>query len=293
MLRSFVTWLDSYVAQQGAPAVVGGLVGIMSFAGLLGTVLGSQMVRVGAFVGAGLLVIAGILLLLADRRRLRREFGVQRDLLAKYCDFVIDHRHEPLVLISDWQQVVYVRRNGDVREVITIKATALREDLHFIRFKAGCEWNQPQKYRDKVKVRARSLKVNGSAGPHWTVTRSWPSDGRMRILVHLHSPVRRGQEIRLEMERMWPGKCWPMMCDSAIDNFVFSTTKLMQIQEVTYRVVLPKGFSAVYWPLGFGDEEAGECDIEEELDREGRKNYVLHVRDLTAYAEVGMQLELE
>ncbi len=293
MLRSFVIWLDSYIAQRGASAVIAGLVGIMAFAGLLGTVFGSQVVRAGGFTAVGLLIVTGILLMLADRRRLQREYDIHRDLLTKYCDFITDHRPEPLILVSDWSQDVHLKRNGDVRELITIKATVLREDIHFLRFKAGCEWNQPERYRNKVKIRARSLKVNGSAGPHWNVTRSWPSDRKMRVLVHLHSPVRQGQEIRLEMERLWPAKCKPLMCDSTVDNFVFSTTKLIQIQKVCYRVILPKGFSAVYWPLGFDEEETAECGIEEETDRDGRKNYILKVRDLTSYAEVGMQLELE
>jgi hypothetical protein len=158
MLKSFVAWLDSYIAQRGSPGVVGDLVGVLSFAGLLGTVFGSQIVRAGAFVATAILAIVGILLLLTDRRRLQRDYNIYRKLLARYCNFIIDHRPEPLVLVEEWDQTVYIQRNGDVRERIAIKAVALREEVHFIRFYAGSEWDQPEKHRNKVRVNARSLR---------------------------------------------------------------------------------------------------------------------------------------
>jgi hypothetical protein len=65
-------------------------------------------------------------------------------LLARYCNFVIDNSPEPLVSIEAWQQWVFIHANGDVREVLTLRAVALREKVCFIRLKAGSGWDQPE-----------------------------------------------------------------------------------------------------------------------------------------------------
>ena len=98
----------------------------MAFAGLLGTIFGNQAIRVGAFVVVIVFVVSVILLLLADRRHLQQNYGEAHELLTRYCDFVVENSSEPLVSIEAWDQVVYVQPNGDVDEVITIRAIALR-----------------------------------------------------------------------------------------------------------------------------------------------------------------------
>lgn len=293
MLKSFVAWLDSYLAHRGAPAVIAGLVGIMSFAGLLGTVLGSQTVRAGAFAAVALLVVAGILFVLADRRRLQREYNIHRDLLAKYCDFIVDHRPEPLVLANEWDQTVFIQQNGDVRERLVVKATALREEVYFIRFYAGSEWEQPEKYRKKVRINARSLKVNGKSGPRWNVTRSWLSSKQMVMIVHLHSPVRAGEEIRLEIERFWPKKCQPLMCQGEPDDFIFHTGKMLQIDKVTFRVVFPGECNVSYDAIGFVDDATTGVHIGSERDADGRRVVTLYVDHLPVDARYGMKLDVE
>ena len=49
-----------------------------------------------------------------------------RKLLTRYCDFVRDNSSDQLVSVESWEQTVYLRPNGDVREVLVIKAIALR-----------------------------------------------------------------------------------------------------------------------------------------------------------------------
>jgi hypothetical protein len=293
MFKSFVTWLDSYIAQRGTPGVVGDLVGVLSFAGLLGTVFGSQMVRAGAFVAAGLLVVVGILFLLADRRHLKRDYHVYRELLAQYCDFLIDHRPEPLVQVNEWDQTVYLQRNGDVRERLIIKAVALREEVHFIRFYAGSEWEQPEKHRNRVWVNARSVKVNGKPGPHWNVTKSWLSSKRMAMIVHLRPPITHHETICFEIERFWPRKCQPFMRDGQADEFYFHTGKVMQIDKVTYRVVFPGKFNVSYDAIGFRDDPATGAFITSDRDGDGRTVVTLHVDHLPADADYGMKLDME
>ncbi|MGW4060181.1 hypothetical protein ACWEGE_17970 [Amycolatopsis sp. NPDC004747] len=292
MLKSFVSWLDSYTAQRGAPGVIGNLVGLLSFAGLLGTLFGSQMVRAGAFLTTGLLMIVGILVVLASNRRLRQDYAVYRELLAQYCDFIIDHRPEPLVLVNDWNQTVFVHRNGDVRERLIIKAVALREEVHFIRFYAGSQWDQPEKYRDKVKINARSLKVNGKPGPHWNVTKSWLSSKEMAMIVHLHEPIRQGEAICLDIERFWPKKCKPIMCDGTAENFHFHSGKVLQIDKVVHRVVFPGEFTVSYDAIGFRDDQTTGTFITSDSDAEGRTVITLHIDHVPADATYGMKLDL-
>ncbi|AUI62309.1 hypothetical protein [Amycolatopsis sp. BJA-103] len=292
MLRSFVAWLDSYISQRGVSAVLGGLVGLMAFAGLLGTVFGSQMIRAGGFIVVALLIVVGVLLVLADRRRLQRENNTNRNLLAIYCKFIVDHRPEPLVLVNEWNQTVFVQRNGDVREKLTIKAVALRKETHFIRFYAGSEWEQPEKIRDKVRVKARIMKKSGKAGPYCTVTKSWSSSRQMVMLVHLHTPVEMGAEIRLEINRVWPKKCQPLLYGEP-DVFYFYSGKVLQIDRVKYRVVFPRNINVTYDSIGFRDDRSTGSYITSKKDDDGRRVVTLHIAHLPTHARYGMRLSIK
>jgi hypothetical protein len=293
MFKSFVNWLDSYSAQRGAPGIVGDLIGLLSFAGLLGTVFGSQMVRAGAFAATGVLIITGILFLLADRRRLQRDYNTHRRLLVRYCDFIIRHRPEPRILVQDWDHTVYIQKNGDTREKIVLKAVSLREEVYFIRFYAGSEWEQPEKYQSKVQVSARSLKTNGEPGPRWTVTKSWLSSRKLAMIVHPHAPIKQNEEIRLEIERFWPRKCQPLMRDGDAEDFHFHTGKVLQIDKVTYRVVFPGRLNISYEAIGFLDDRSSGTYITSNQDGEGRTVVTLQIDHVPTNAKYGMNLDRE
>jgi len=291
MFKSFVTWLDSYISREEPATILKSLVGLMAFAGLLGTIFGNQAIRVGAFVVVIVFVVSVILLLLADRRRLQRECATHRDLVARYDNLVMESSPEPLISVEDWSQRVYVRSNGDVREVLTIKAVALREEVHFLRFHMGSAWNQPERYRSKVEVYARSIGIDGTVGPHWNVTGSWLSASKMRSIVHLRSPLARGEEIRLEMIRIWPAKCLPLMRDGAADTFTFRRTDRMPILRIEYQVILPTGFNATYEPVGF-TEPHSKITVDAFTDTESRRVIACRVNDLPERITIGMRLEL-
>jgi hypothetical protein len=293
MLKGFVAWLDSYIAERGVSVAVANLVGVLSFAGLLGTVFGSQVIRVGAFLAVGILLLVGTLFLLSDRRRLQREFDIHRKLLDRYCSFIVTHRPEPRLLVKEWDQTVHIQHNGDVHERITLKLVALREEVQFIRLYAGSEWEQPEKHRNKVRIRARSLKLNGKPGPHWTVTKSWLSSKRMAMIVHPHSPIKQGDETGLEIERTWPGKCRPIMRNGDAENFHFHSGKVMQIAKVTYRVVFPGKFNVAYEAIGFLDDRKTGTYITSSQDKEGRTVITLHVDHIPTDAKYGMNLDIE
>lgn len=290
MFKGFIAWLDSYVSQEEPSAVLKAVIGLMAFAGLLGTIFGSQAIRVGAFVIVIVFVVSVMLLLLADRRHLKQTYDTHRMLLARYCDFVIDNSPEPLVSIESWSQRAYIGANGDVRDVLTLKAVALREKVYFIRLRGGCRWNQPEKYRRNTKVVARSLTINGAPGPRWNVTTTWQSAEKMNSILHLHQPIRRGEKILFEVVRTWPAKALPLLRGEA-DEFFFHTSRLLEIQHVEYSIVLPSGFDAVYELIGSSEPDI-QLSADVEYDKE-RRVFTWRADKVPAYTLIGMRLELK
>jgi hypothetical protein len=291
MFKDFIVWLDSYISREEPSSVLKALLGLMTFAGLLGTIFGNQAIRVGAFVVVIVFVVSVMLLLLADRRRLNRAYDTHRTLLSRYCNFLTDNSSEALVAIENWRQKVYVQPNGDVREVLTLKAVAVRPEVYFIRLKAGSRWDQPDRYRQGVKVTARSLTINGVPGPKWNVTTSWESVQKMTSVLHLHQPIKRGQTIIFEVVRTWPAKCQPLMRDGKPEEFILRTTSLLGIQHAEYSVVLPLGFDAVYEPIGAGEPDV-QLTTDAEYDQEGRRVFVWRADKVPSMTGVGVRLEL-
>lgn len=78
MLRSFIAWLDGYLAGEDTPAVIKAIVGIMSFAVLLGTILGNDAVKSGLLVAVVFCLISVVVVLLGDRRSLYRDLELHR-----------------------------------------------------------------------------------------------------------------------------------------------------------------------------------------------------------------------
>jgi len=291
MFRNFIAWLDSYISGKEAATVLRVLVVLMAVVGVLGAVFDETGIRVGAIVGVLVFGVSALVILLADRYRLQVGHDTQRELLARYCDFVIDNRMAPLVSIETWHHKVYVEANGDVREVAMIKAVALRDEVHFIRFHLGSEWDQPEEYRRNVTIRARGISLDGVLGPQWNVTNTWLSDAKLNSIVHFRSPIRRGEEVRLEMVRFWPAKCRPMMKHGVAEEFFFRTTDLLRIQQFEYQVILPLGFDVAHQPIGFTVPDE-HTSIDTYSDTEGRRVVVCRASRLPKRQSVGMRLEL-
>lgn len=291
MLRNFLGWLDSYISRKEPAVILRVLVVLMTVAGVLGAIFDHPAIRGGAIVGVVVLGVSSLLVLLADRYRLQVGDDTQRELLTRYCDFVIDNKMSPLVSIESWHHKVYVQANGDVREVAMIKAVALRDEVHFIRFHLGSEWDQPEEYRRAVTVRARGVNLDGVLGPQWNVTNTWLSDAKLNSIVHFRSPVRRGEVVRLEMVRAWPAKCQPLMRHGAAEDFFFRTTDLLQIRQFEYQVILPLGFDVAHQPIGFIEPDE-HTSIDAYTDTEGRRVVVCRASRLPQRQSVGMRLEL-
>lgn len=191
-----------------------------------------------------------MLVLIRDHGTLKREVSAHRELLTRYCELIYYASH-PVALVQSWNQVATIERNGDVNELITINAVALRDPLYFLRLRSDAKWEQPEAYRRRVRVNFRSVHIAGLRGPSWQITPRWLPDGRLEMLAHLHSPVPKGAEIQIEIEREWPGKCIPLMKERAPDNFGFNMSGALHIKQAKYIIVLPKDTDVYYEPIGF------------------------------------------
>jgi hypothetical protein len=291
MLRNFTAWLDSYISRKEPAVLLKVLVVLLAVAGVVGGVFDNPGIRGGAIVSVVVLGVFALAILLVDRLRLQRKHEAHRELLARYCDFVIENKVAPLVAIENWHHKVYVQPNGDVREVVMIKAVALRDEVHFIRFHLGSEWDQPDEHRRNVTVRARGISADGAVGPQCDVTNTWLSGAKLNTIVHFSAPLHLGEEVRLEMVRFWPAKCLPLMRHGVAESFFFRTTDLLQIRQAEYQVILPLGFDVAHEPIGFS-EPAEHASIDAYTDTEGRRVVVCRAMRLPHRHSVGMRLEL-
>jgi hypothetical protein len=128
MLRSFLGWLDDYLAGETPPAILRAVVGLLSFAVLLGALLGSVAVKAGVLVAA-LLALAGLALLaLTDRRSLHHKYEAHRRLVSHYCDLI--HQAPQ---ITNWRQVTVIDEHGNAKETVVVHAKTVHDDIHFFR----------------------------------------------------------------------------------------------------------------------------------------------------------------
>lgn len=286
MLRSFVAWLDDYLAGREPAAVVRAVIGIMSFATLLGVILGSTAIKLGALVTVLLIFLSIMLILLRDRRRLTRELEEYDHVVTRYGDAITDHR-EPAMRMKRLEHLMIVDRNGDVREFIKMQVIALKKELLFIPHRAGPGWAQPMSQLRKIKVEVRSLSIDGTPGTKWFLTRSW-RDGKLNLLAHLNSPAPMGSEVSYEIIREWPGKCIPMMRLREPESFTYDYTR--PIDYLRYVVVLPPGVDVYCDPIGFAEGTNG-YSLTTDTNAEGRTQVTLVVTDVSVDRKVGMRLE--
>ncbi|HYQ63233.1 hypothetical protein [Actinophytocola sp.] len=291
MLKSFVSWLDDYLAGEDSTAIVKSIIGIMSFAALLGVILGNIAIKLGALIVVIFLILAVMLLLLTDRRRINNEADMHRQLLTRYCDFIWEESTKPAAIVKRWKQVVSVAPNGDVKESINLHIVVLHDELYFMRLWSSPAWDQPPRFRHRVKVKVRSLSISGGRGPRWAVTSSWTHRGKLHLFAHLHSPVPKGAELQIEIIRDWPGKCLPLIRRSP-DEFTFRFSPAMTIAEAFFVVILPKGEDAYYEPVGF-HEPCKDYSVARSSNGDDRVEIALRIKDLPPDCRIGMRLELK
>ncbi|MFD0202178.1 MULTISPECIES: hypothetical protein [Saccharothrix] len=289
MLARFIAWLDELLAEEGSPAIVKAVLGILSFAVLLGALLGSAAVKAGALVGALLVLLSGVLVLLADRRATLRRLEVHRRLVSHYTKLASDSS-PPEYRILDWDVFHTVEPNGDTRKRLTMRAQVLVDGLWAVRLVHGCGWPQPAKYRSRVAVVARNLPADDVPGPKLTTTSTWDAEGRFILIVHFRAAVPRGSSFGVLVECDWPGMCVPLMRDRSPDDFTMRfRTPVVRARQ---RVALPPGFDAYFEPLGFDAGDDG-FEVVRVVDESGRPVFGVESTAIPLQKSFGMRIELK
>jgi hypothetical protein len=290
MLRSFVAWFDEFLTGQGPFAVVRGLLGLLSFGGLLGALLGSTAVKAGVIVAVLLVLLAMTQLLLADRLGMARQLAKHKRLVSRYGK-VVDELN-PTYEVLSWDQTAYILNSrGDTEEYVTVRVKALRGDMRLIRLFFGCGWEQAAKYRRGVRIRVRSLHVGDSPGTSRDVTHSWVADGKAGVMIHFAGPPPEGGEVRFMVTMEWPGKCLPLMSGDT-DDFTFCFPQ-QSVGHVSYKIVLPSGYDAYHESIGFDEGDARfQLDVRTGED-DGRRRYLFQAGPLPVGLRAGVSLELK
>jgi len=290
MLRSFVAWFDDFLTGQGPLAVVRGILGLLSFGGLLGALLGSTAIKAGVIVAVLLVLLGMTQLLLADRRNMTRQLDMHKRLVSQYGK-VVDQMNPAYEVVS-WEQTAHIlNARGDTQEYVTIGVRVLRSDMRLSRLVFGCGWAQPTKYRRGVRIRVRNLLVGDSPGTSREVTHSWVADGKANVMIHFVGPPPEGSEVRFMVTMDWPGKCSPLM-NGDTDDFTFCFIQ-QAVERVSYKIVLPPGYDAYHESIGFdrGDERF-QLDAATGED-DGRRRYFFQAAPLPVGLKAGVSLELK
>lgn len=289
MLRSFIAWLDDYLAGEGPPAVARAVLGILSFAALLGTLLGSVAVKAGVLVTVLMTFIGIVLLLLADRRSLHGKYETHKRLVSHYCGF-ISKELNTAPQIASWEQVTAIDKHGNTKESVIIRAKTLYDSMQFFRLTFGACWDQPQRLRRKVRVNVRSLSVAGVPGTTLVASSSWGTNGKLELVIHFHTPLRGGSEIRLVIDWYWPGKCLPLIRGEP-DEFVFMQSR-QPLGLGRSKIILPAGSDAYFEPIGFTEDQEG-FQIERMVDAHGQVQFLFECHQLDVHHRAGIRLELK
>jgi hypothetical protein len=287
MLREAIRFLEEYLRGHGPAAVVKAAVGLMSFAVLLGAVLGSTAIKAGALVTAILLIATAGIALLTQLKVERRELETLKNLVAEYSRII--NTQESAFKFVDWDETVVIGDSGDTRSTTKIKVRTARDGVRFIRLRFGCGWPQPRRERRKVQITVRSLLADGSPGPTLPTTVLWPRAGAMAAIAHFHAPLAANSEVSFSVDLFWPKMCAPLM-DGAPDEFALMFWE--PIPRATYRVLLPEGAQAYFEPLG-RTATFKSIRLRAKIDDGGREKITFRLSDLPIRHRAGMRLQLK
>lgn len=289
MRKSFLEWLQGYAINAGLVGLVEGALAIVAFGGALSALLGTTAIKAAAMFAVTFGLLGLVALLSFNRLEWRNRTDLHRSLLARYC-IILAERFNHSWKTTSWQDVVVVSPNGDAEETITVKATVECDTLDFFKIYTGPGWRQPEKYQRRVRVKVRSLEVDGAGGTRRDVTSSWNENGNLEILVHFGEPALRDSEISMKVELTWPGKCLPLMRWRRPDEFAL--TFIRPIDYLEYQIVLPAGFDAYYDPIGLF-RDADDCVFSREGAKGAPITIKLVARNIAQNRRIGMRLDLK
>jgi len=193
--------------------------------------------------------------------------------------------------IHRWSEAIDIAPNGDVVGSVTIHASVEAEALHFLRVCMGPKWAQPERMRRKVRVSMAALEVMGTRSTRWSETSRWQPDGRLELLAHcISTPPGPGDQIRVHLEYVWPGKCVPLMRQDRADDFVCLFSR--DLDELNYRITLPAGTRTKYDVIGLARDD-DSFDLSLYTAKHKRPVIELIARDIDADRCVGLRLDLK
>jgi hypothetical protein len=178
---------------------------------------------------------------------------------------------------------------GDARTKLKIKVRATCDDLWFIRLRFGCGWPQPSRHRHRVRLTVRTLLADGSSGTALRTTSSWPRDGAMAAIAHLHSPPMVNSEMSFTIDLDWPKRCAPLV-DGTPDEFMVQYWQ--PVRRATYRVELPEGAEAYVEPVGISETFNG-LRWRRKMDNNHRETITFKLSDLPIRHRAGVRLQLK
>lgn len=287
MLREMVLFLEEFLREHGSPAVVKAAVGLMSFAVLLGAVLGSTAIKAGTLITAIFLIMMTGLALMARHRADRREIEGLRELAARRDRATSPD--EPAHEVVDWEEAALIGHRGDTRSRLRVRVRASHGDLHVFRLRFSCGWPQPERYQRNVRMTVRGLLVDGSPGTTLRTLVSWPRPGSMAAIVHFHSPVPAGSEVSFLIELFWPRRCAPLL-RGAPDEFNLMFRE--PTRRATYRILLPKGTDAYVEPVGKTTSFNG-IRWRRKTDDHGHQTITFRISEPPVRHRAGVRLQLK
>ncbi|WP_143116001.1 hypothetical protein [Lentzea xinjiangensis] len=282
-----VLFLEEFLRGHGPPAVARAAVGLMSFAVVLGAVLGSTAIKAGALVTAVLVIVTAGIALLARLGAQRRELEAHKGLVAHYCKLL--DQTWPSYQVVDWDKTAVIGERGDAHVQVKIRLRATHRDFWFVRLRFGCGWPQPSHYRSRVRMTVRNLLVDGSPGTTLRTTVSWLRDGAMTAIVHFHTPPAVNSEVSFVVDLTWPRMCAPLL-EGSPDEFALLFWQ--PVHRATYRVLLPKGTEAYVEPIG-KTEAFNRFRVRRKTDGEGREAVVFRLTELPIRHRAGVRLQLK
>lgn len=262
MLRRILARSADYLLRTGAPGVLGALISVFVFGANIVLITGGTAAGTLATGAVVLVVAAGILAILARIVEADRQFRRAEDRLRLYCQALTDRSAELPWRVVSWEDKVYVAKNGDTAEEISVQVIVTKPDFHFVRVMNGSGHLQPKRLRRLVRVETSSIAVShGPENVSWFITKSWQKNNRLEVLAHCRSQVAVGSVIALRLYYQWPAKCLPLMRG---EPDLFKLRFRSGLENLDYTVTMPGDREIECDPLEGPDSARGRIRVAED-----------------------------
>jgi hypothetical protein len=284
MLKGFMSFLGDYLDEAGSTGLVRAALGILAFAGVLSAAFGSGAFKAAALAIGALVTLSLLIVLTKKNTELRHEVASGKDLMTSHGQWLFDHSTH-LWRINHWEEDITISANGDASGTIVVKVLVEAEDLPLFRLRFGPNWNQPEKYRHRVKATVDP----GEGGAEWKRTLNWVDRNRLEILIHLGAaPPKKGDELTFRVTFTWPGKAIPLMRHGEPDEYFMDMSR--PLAHLSYKITLPAGSRVGCSPFGL-PKSAENYEFSRPTDKQPVVRLV--ARDIDADHRIGVRLDLK